>query len=73
MYQEPKAGFGLFAFPRSKKSMSDTNVPLTYGQLELPLTPGAVVLMDKAAVVVDVEAGRGGAPNDQGIVFNVRG
>ena len=73
MYQEPKAGFGFFAFPRSKKSMSDTNVPMTYGQLELPLAPSAAVLNAKVVAVVDLEAGRGGAPNNQGIVSNVRG
>lgn len=42
--------------------------------LELPLTPSAAVLIAKVVVGdADIEAARGGAPNNQGITLNVRG
>ncbi len=55
---------------RPKKSRAKTNGPRT--NLELPPTPGAVVLRVKV-IGADTEAGRGGAPNNQGKTLQVRG
>ena len=62
----------VLRLPIPKKPIfSYTKGPKTNGQ-ELPPTPRAVVLNVTTIAVVDAEAGRGGAPNNQGEILNTR-
>jgi len=62
----------VLRLPKPKKPIfSYTKGPRTKF-LELPPTPRAAVLIATPTAVVDEEAGRGGAPNNQGEILNTR-
>jgi hypothetical protein len=63
----PIAGLGLLACQDPKKQFVHQRVQAPITKLELPLTPSADALKAiTIEAVVDAEAGRGGAPNNQG-------
>ena len=62
----------VLRLPKPKKPIfSYTKGPRTKF-LELPPTPRAAALMGITTVEEDAEAGRGGAPNNQGEILNTR-
>ena len=61
----PKAGLGLLASQEPKKSIRTPSVQAPITKLELPPTTSAAALR-VITIAVDVEAARGGAPNNQG-------
>jgi len=68
----PIAYLRFFACQYPKKPIfSYTKGPKTNGQ-ELPPTPRAAAPIAITIAAADAEAGRGGAPNNQGEILNTR-